>query len=183
MDALTPFAFGATGTTYRAANIPVAIGTAAAQTALIAAQTIPALEQGDTTGKHEGQVMINDAKGAKFREIVQRTSGQMEVYSGRNVVIDKKRGDKVYKAGQAPGGFDYNDLVNASINMSLADQYGRMSQAEAVQTFDFSAMESMMDRKLSEFTKAVKTNKTVVNVPDSGASFAKAMRLNKIINK
>jgi hypothetical protein len=135
----------------------------AAQVAVVAATPIPQLEQGDLTGKHEGQVMINDAKGAKFKEIVQRTNGQMEVYSGRNVVIDKKRGDKVYKAGQAPGGFDYNDLVNASINMSLADQYGRMSQAESKQSFDSQLISEMLDRKLSEQINAMKNIKVTSN--------------------
>lgn len=161
----------------------IAAALGAVQVATVLATPIPALEQGDLTGKHEGLVQINDARGAQFKEIIQRANGEMEVYGGRNVLIDKKRGDKIYKAGTAPAGYDYNDIMNASINMSLADQHGRLSQAEARQSFDLSAMESMMNRKLDQFTKAVLKTNRPVNIPDMGKSFADAMRINKIINK
>ena len=157
------------------AAIVSAIG--AAQIAVVASTPIPALEQGDLTGKHEGLVQINDARGSQFKEIIQRANGEMEVYGGRNVLIDKKRGDKVYKAGTAPAGYDYNDIMNASINMSLADQHGRLSQAEARQSFDMEIISNMLDKKLSEQVKAirsVKINNTINNKSSDFASYRAA---------
>lgn len=161
------------------AQIPTVLLTGGLAAAGIAATTIPALKDGDLTGKHEGVVKINDARGSKFKEIVQRTSGEMEVYSGRDVLINKKKGDKVYKAGTAPGGYDYNDLMNTSINMSMADQYGRMSQSEARQTFDAELIRQTMQSELQHAVKAIKgikINNTIQNKQASNYAASKFKR-------
>ena len=152
------------------AAIVSAIG--AAQIAVVASTPIPALEQGDLTGKHEGLVQINDARGAQFKEIIQRANGEMEVYGGRNVLIDKKRGDKVYKAGTAPAGYDYNDIMNASINMSLADQHGRLSQAEARQSFDSEMIRQTMESELKKAVSAIKGIKINNTINNKSSDFA-----------
>ena len=159
----------------------------AAQVAFIASTPIPALKDGDLSGKREGTVMINDAKGAKFKEIVQRNNGKVEYSEGRNVMTNLNKGDKVYKAGTAPRGMDYNDLINASINMSLADQHGKMNMAEAKHQFD----RALIDEVKASNSATQSSNKDViraiyasrVRVPDMGKSFASAMRLEKKINR
>lgn len=157
------------------AGLPLSVATGALgaiQIATVLATPIPALEQGDLTGKHEGLVQINDARGAQFKEIIQRANGEMEVYGGRNVLIDKKRGDKVYKAGTAPAGYDYNDIMNASINMSLADQHGRLSQAEARQSFDSEMIRQTMESELKKAVSAIKGIKINNTINNKSSDFA-----------
>jgi hypothetical protein len=82
---------------------------------------------------------------------------------------------------------DYNDLINASINMSLADQHGKMNMAEAKHQFD----RALIDEVKASNAATQSSNKDViraiyasrVRVPDMGKSFASAMRLEKKINR
>jgi len=98
-DAITPFAFGATGIAYRAANLPLAIGSAALQTGVVLSKSVPKFKDGHLAGTYEGIAMVNDAKGSNFREVIERKDGSLEMLQGRNQLIKMDRGDKVHAAG------------------------------------------------------------------------------------
>lgn len=98
-DAITPFAFGATGIAYRAANLPLAIGSAALQTGVVLSKSVPKFKDGHLAGTYEGIAMVNDAKGSNFREVIERKDGSLEMFQGRNQLIKMDRGDKVHAAG------------------------------------------------------------------------------------
>ncbi|MCL6272533.1 tape measure protein [Muricauda sp. 2012CJ35-5] len=102
--ALPPFGFGPIagpplGAAYSATNIPLALGIAAAQTGLIVAQTIPALEKG-ALNFEGGTALINDESGSNFKEIVQTPDGKMYMAEGRNVIADLPKGSNVYSASE-----------------------------------------------------------------------------------
>lgn len=80
-------------------QIPGVITAGALAGGTVLAQSIPALKDGDLSGMHEGLVMINDAKGSNYREIIERKDGSLEMYSGRNKIINKDKSDRVHKAG------------------------------------------------------------------------------------
>ncbi len=96
-QALNAVSLGTLGTAYAAANIPIAIGTAAAQTGLVLAQTIPQLEEG-VENFEGGKAVINDAKGSNYQEIVQTPDGRMSVFKKRNVMVDLPKGTNVFSA-------------------------------------------------------------------------------------
>lgn len=98
-DAITPFAFGATGIAYRAANLPLAIGSAALQTGVVLSKSVPKFKDGHLAGTYEGIAMVNDAKGSNFREVIERKDGSLEMFQGRNQLIKMNRGDLVHPAG------------------------------------------------------------------------------------
>lgn len=98
-DAITPFAFGATGIAYRAANLPLAIGSAALQTGVVLSKSVPKFKDGHLAGTYEGIAMVNDAKGSNFREVIERKDGSLEMFQERNQLIKMDRGDKVHAAG------------------------------------------------------------------------------------
>lgn len=98
-DAITPFAFGATGIAYRSANLPLAIGSAALQTGVVLSKSVPKFKDGHLAGTYEGIAMVNDAKGSNFREVIERKDGSLEMFQGRNQLIKMDRGDKVHAAG------------------------------------------------------------------------------------
>lgn len=185
--AIDTITFGIGGAAYRAANIPLAIGTASAQVAAVAASAIPALKDGDLSGNREGVVKINDAPGNRFKEIVQRNNGKLEYAEGRNVLTNLNKGDKVYKAGTAPNGMDYNDLMNATINMSLADQHGKMNVAQSQAALDRALVDeikksnSATQASNAKLLRAIRNNKPII--PDMGKSMAAAILLDKRINK
>ena len=99
--ALIPF-FGAALAARALATIPFVIASGALAAGAIIGTTIPQLKEGDLTGNIEGAHMINDALGANYKEVVQRKGDDLETYAARNVIVDLKKGDKVYKSGEFP---------------------------------------------------------------------------------
>ena len=134
-------------------NVPLSIAVGligAANTAAIAAKPLPALKDGDLTGKHQGHVLINDQSGSKYQEIVERQDGSMEMYSGRNVIIDKKRGDKVHKAGT----FNGMDLANTSLMLSMQNQQTQLTPSQEQQIINIeigNQIEKQMSRAINKF--------------------------------
>jgi tape measure domain-containing protein len=84
---------------YSQANIPLAVIIAAlgaAQVAFIAAQQVPAYAEG--TMSHPGGLMlVNDAKGSNYKEVIQHPDGTIITPSKRNVMMDAPKGTKVFK--------------------------------------------------------------------------------------
>jgi TP901 family phage tail tape measure protein len=97
--ALDAVSLGTLGTPYRATNIPVAITTAALQTGLVLAQSIPQFFKGkDPNDNYEGLATVNELPGQ------------------REVKIDKYGGVTAYKAGMQ---FDYvksDDIIIPSMS-------------------------------------------------------------------
>lgn len=94
---LGPIAGPPAGIVYASANIPIAIGTAAAQTGFVLAQTIPQLEKG-AENFEGGPAIINDAKGNRFQEIVHTPDGKMYMSNTRNSLVNIPKGSNVYDA-------------------------------------------------------------------------------------
>ncbi|WP_421809064.1 phage tail tape measure protein [Flagellimonas sp.] len=96
---LDSISFGTAGTPYRAANIPIAITTAALQTGLVLAQTIPQFFKGkEASDNYQGLATVNELPGQ------------------REVKIDKYGGVTAYKAGMQ---FDYiksDDIIIPSMS-------------------------------------------------------------------
>lgn len=81
------------------AGIPLAVvigALGAVQIAAIKAQSVPAYAEG--TDNHVGGAMlVNDAKGSNYREVVQTPDGSIYKPQGRNILMDAPKGTKVYK--------------------------------------------------------------------------------------
>lgn len=115
--ALDSISFGTAGQVYRATNIPIAVTTAALQTGLVVAQTIPQFFKGKSPNdNYEGVATVNELPGQ------------------REVKIDKYGGITAYKAGMQ---FDYiksDDIIvpsmtkfNREIKDPDSDVYKRLS--------------------------------------------------------
>lgn len=82
------------------ANIPLSIiigALGAAQIAFIAGQQIPAYKTG-TDNHGGGLMMVNDASGSNYREMVQTPDGNSFIPQGRNVLMNAPKGTKVLTA-------------------------------------------------------------------------------------
>lgn len=134
------------------AGVPLAAATGifgAAQLATILAQPIPQFREGHLEGTHEGIAMINDAPGTKFREIVERKDGSLQMYGGRNQLIGMEKGDKVHKAGT----FTPNDIIRQSIAMTVIDQQQRLNQAQQEQILNINISDQVSKMFSREFSK------------------------------
>ena len=131
------------------AQIPFAIGSGAAAAAAVVATTIPQFREGHLEGTHEGIAMINDAPGTKFREIVERKDGSLQMYGGRNQLIGMEKGDKVHKAGT----FTPNDIIRQSIAMTVIDQQQRLNQAQQEQILNVTISDQVSKMFSREFSK------------------------------
>lgn len=101
----------------------------AIQLATVIAQPIPQFKDGHLEGSYEGQALINDAKSATYREIVQRKDGSLEMYSGRNTVIDMQKGDKVHSAGT----FTVDDAIRNMLATTFTHQAQQIDRTQARQ--------------------------------------------------
>lgn len=82
------------------ANIPLSIiigALGAAQIAFIAGQQIPAYKMG-TDNHGGGLMMVNDASGSNYREMVQTPDGQSFIPQDRNVIMNAPKGTRVLTA-------------------------------------------------------------------------------------
>ncbi len=140
IDAVT---LGTGGTPYRLANIPLAIGIAAAQTASVVASTIPEFKEGHLAGTHEGAAVINDAKGSNYKEIVERKSGKLEMFHGRNSIIDMQKGDKVHKAGT----FNGMDIANNAMILNTIANGQQISEATLKSSMVDDLKQALKDQK------------------------------------
>ena len=102
--------------------------TGAAQAAIVAAQPIPEFKGGHLSGTHSGKAKINDANRRDYQEVVERGSGQVEIYKNRDEVIDMKRGDKVHKSMDSF--LSYHDIQRDVLNMSIQSQNEKIGRQE-----------------------------------------------------
>lgn len=91
-------------------NIPLSIiigALGAAQIAFIAGQQIPAYYKG-TDNHPGGLMMVNDAKGSNYKEVIETPGGQLYKPEGRNVLMNAPKGTVVHKSRKA-----FEDNFNA----------------------------------------------------------------------
>ena len=83
---------GTGGSIYKAINIPIAIGTAAAQTVAVLAKQAPQFAYGGTMD-HDGLMVINDHPSGR-QEIVKR-GDQLLMTPEKNALVYGKKGDEI----------------------------------------------------------------------------------------
>lgn len=151
----------------------------ALQLATVLAQPIPQFKDGHLEGTHEGAAWINDDNNSrKFREIVERKDGTLEMFNKRNQLIHMNRGDRVHKAGT----FEPSKLMQTAITQSY------MSQSDKLATAQMRMAENQINEELvSRMEKAVRSiPKSVFNAPSAnaiGKATANAIRLNSYADK
>jgi hypothetical protein len=128
-------------------NIPlsVAIGIlGAAQIAVVAAQKIP--QYFDGTDNHQGGLMlVNDGKGANYREKIILPSGKQITPQGRNVLMDAPKGTRVLNHEQ-----QIQEMLNErGISMSMATKVNNGMTAQE------------MDAVIGKHFSKIQTNHTV----------------------
>ena len=113
IDAIT---FGVGGQAYRAANLPIAIGSAAAQTALVLANT-PKFAEGGVMDR-DGLMMINDHSSGRL-EVVER-DGKLLMTDQKNALVEGKKGDIIHKdANEYFNGISDKDIINNAREHSI----------------------------------------------------------------
>lgn len=97
-----------------------------AQITLIASKKIPKFKDGHLSGTYQGIAITNDGG----RDEVWERNGKAEVIKGRNVPIEMKKGDKIYKSVD-----DYKKLMRASILASVDIDNNKLKSFQAEQSF------------------------------------------------
>lgn len=162
--AIDMITFGIGGQAYRAANIPIAIGTAAAQTGVVLAQTIPQFKHGHMSGTHEGLAQVNDAPGSNYKEVIEDRKGNIMFPQERNQIIHMARGTKVYKNyDQFLEKKKIDAVVSASILGSLANQGRQLSAAEFNNKMDMVMMREMINQGIKEGFQNIQINNRINN--------------------
>jgi len=120
----------------------------AAQAAMVSSQPIPAFWKG---GEHDGGLMlVNDGKGSNYKETIVNPDGKIERPTGRNVLMNRKKGTKIYTHDQ------WNDVINSSLKnagiqpmRSVVDNF---AENNSLTTNDFNA-------GISKLAKTMQGNK------------------------
>jgi len=104
-----------------------------------------------------GLAMVNDQRGAMYRELVQHPTGEMYIPQGRNVMLDLPRGSKVYTAAQTKQMVPkYAEGVGIPKNSTLVrnlEAVNREFETTTVIQNDNSELVDLMGRMLNIITK------------------------------
>ena len=104
-----------------------------------------------------GLAMVNDQRGAMYRELVQHPTGEMYIPQGRNVMLDLPRGSKVYTAAQTKQMIPrYAEGVGIPKNSTLIrnlEAVNREFETTTVIQNDNSELVDLMGRMLNIITK------------------------------
>jgi hypothetical protein len=133
----------------------------------VLASPVPQFKDGHLSGTYEGLAIVNDAYGSNYQEVIQRKDGTLEMYKGRNQMINMERGDKVFKAG-THGAEDYlkgfsdkeliQDVNKHSMLATLQHQNYMITKLENKKVIDNDKINT--DRII----KAIKSQKTKFNL-------------------
>jgi phage shock protein A len=134
------------------ANIPFSIAVGllgAAQMAVVAAQKIP--QYFDGTDNHPGGLaLINDGKGANYKETVVTPDGKVRQFSGRDVMIDAPAGTQVFT----------HDQWNNELNTMMREKGISMSNSfQSKSGLSYQEMDSIIAKHFSKIT----TQSTVID--------------------
>ena len=114
----------------------------AAQIGMIAAQKVPQYFEG--TDNHPGGLaLINDGKGANFKETVVTPDGKVRQYSGRDVLIDAPAGTQVFT----------HDQWNNELNTMMREKGILMSNSfNSKSGLTYQEMDSIIAKHFSKIT-------------------------------
>lgn len=134
------------------ANIPFSIAVGllgAAQMAVVAAQKIP--QYFDGTDNHPGGLaLINDGKGANYKETVVTPDGKVRQFNGRDVMIDAPAGTQVFT----------HDQWNNELNTMMREKGVSMSNSFSSRSgLSYAEMDSIIAKHFSKIT----TQSTVID--------------------
>lgn len=147
MDALAAFLFGGAGAAHRGIQIPLAIGTAAAQSAVILATPLPKYKEG--TKNHKG----GPALVGEVRPEVIIEPGMDPYIIDRPSIVDLKKHSQVI-----PSIPEYEKLMRASVMASLDIQLGKVNEYQASLIFNDRYSKEILE-ELKRNTEAVKRQK------------------------
>jgi len=127
----------------------VIAGLGAAQLAVVASQKVP--QYFDGTDNHPGGLaLINDGKGANFKETVVTPDGKVRQYSGRDVLIDAPAGTQVFT----------HDQWNNELNTMMREKGISMSNSfQSKSGLSYQEMDSIIAKHFSKIT----TQSTVID--------------------
>jgi tape measure domain-containing protein len=110
----------------------ITLGIGAAQAAFIASQQIPAFAEGGVTEK-DGNILVNDAKGSNYKEVVVTPRGKTIKPQGRNRVINVPKNTRIFKSYAEHENALNNILGNAGIapNADSMNRSGAITVAQS----------------------------------------------------
>lgn len=161
MDAITPFAFGATGAGFRGIQLPLAIGLSAAQTALVLAQPLPKYEKGTQGKPHKGGFA---EVGEKRPEVILEP-GKNPYVVEKPSILNLPKGTEVI-----PSVNEWERMQRASIMASLDMEVNKAKNYQGSNAFDARYDAELLEelRRNTEATKKNKSNVVVQNNIDLG---------------
>lgn len=137
--------FGASAATLTA--LTIALG--AAQAAAVLATPLPKYKDGRMGGKKE-KAVINDGG---VPEVLERSNGQIEVYRGKNKIVQLYEGDNVHKSVEDYNKFQRQNMVN-SINSDNMKVNSFMNAKHIESVYDKQILNEMrLTRKAIEKNK------------------------------
>lgn len=126
---------------------------AAVQLAAIVATPIPKYKDGRIGGKKEIAIVGDGGR----HEIIERSSGLIEMTPRKDTLVQLLEGDTVHRSVE-----DYQRYLRASILSNVAVKNGKMNDYQAGIMFDIHNKELL--NELKKNTRAIEKNKTSVNV-------------------
>jgi hypothetical protein len=160
IDAVTPFLLGTAGAAYRATNIPLAIGTAAVESASVISQLIPAFYRGKNfNDNYEGPATWGELR----REVKIGKDGNVELSPNKTTPLFVKKDDIITPS---VGSFKsaMSDPSSEVFKRVVGSKYGKDNEAR-LQAFT-SIQGRQIDEKLLEkaMTRAILKSKFNVSV-------------------
>lgn len=161
IDALTPFAFGAIGASYRAVQIPLAIGVAAAQGATILATPLPKYKHGRKDGPEEIAVVGDGG----VKEVLSNPDGSNPILTpNKPTMVKLAKKQMVHKSEK-----DYQNFMTKQILSKMASDnkvYTNYVELNASGGISQDLLDEMrLNRKVLE---GKKLNVQVINKTDFG---------------
>lgn len=154
---LDAISFGTAGTPYRAIQTPLAIGVAAAQTALVLAQPLPKYEKGTQGKPHKGG----------FAEVGEKRP-EVILEPGRNPYIVEKPSILNLPKGTEviPSLNEWDRMQRAAVLSSLDSEANKAKNYSVSDSFN-SRYDAELLEELRRNTKATKSNKTNVSIQNN----------------
>lgn len=158
---LDAISFGTAGTPYRAIQIPLAIGVAAAQTALILAQPLPKYEKGTQGKPHKGgKALVGEVRPEVILE-----PGRNPYVVEKPSILNLPKGTEVI-----PSLKEWEMLQRAAVMSSLDMEVNKAKNYQGAEAFNARYDAELLEelRRNTEATKKNKSNVVVQNNIDLG---------------
>jgi len=158
----------------KAIPLAIAVGAlGAAQIGMVASQPIPQFWKG---GVHDGGLMmVNDGKESNYKETIVTPDGKIEKPQGKNVVLNRPKGTKIFTHDQ------WESVINKELAKNGIDNLGSYMnfapQKEVVNSFDMAEMK----QEFSKLASVIK-NKDGVSISIDEKGFRKKQGNTEFIN-